>query len=396
MLTLRRILYPLRSLIRFAVFMTLFVPFLVLALVARFRPKKYDVGLGPEPLINNVYHKRALERKGWTVQTYVVNLYNITDQFDVVPKAIHPFFAALYLAVHALFSYRILYIYFNGGPLAWTPLRVMEPYIYKLARVNVLVMPYGSDVQDMRVCPNFLYKQAVNREYREMAKASSQIARNISRWSKHADYIISGCDWVDYTYRWDQLCLAHFSIDTNTLEVPRNTEPKGQSDQVIILHAPNHKVLKGSEYFVKAIDELRHEGYAVELKLIQNVPNTEVRNLIAQADIIADQLVVGWYAMFAIEGMVAGKPVLCYLRDDLVTLYEAAGLIEPGELPLVNCTFHTVKDSIRNLLENRDQIDKIGSASRDFVVKHHSLEKIGEYFDVANRAMGHKPIMEKN
>ena len=40
----------------------LLIPVLFLiALLNRYN-KKYDVGIGPEPLINNVYHKMALER----------------------------------------------------------------------------------------------------------------------------------------------------------------------------------------------------------------------------------------------------------------------------------------------------------------------------------------------
>ena len=40
--------------------------------------KKYDVGIGPEPLINNVYHKMALEKNGYKVITFVAKSYYIT------------------------------------------------------------------------------------------------------------------------------------------------------------------------------------------------------------------------------------------------------------------------------------------------------------------------------
>ncbi len=69
--------------------------------------------------------------------------------------------------------------------------------------------------------------------------------------------------------------------------------------------------------------------------LAERVPNEKIRALMATVDIIADQLIIGWYAMFALEGMAMEKPVLCYLRDDLEKLYEATGLIQIDELPIV-------------------------------------------------------------
>ena len=44
--------------------------------------------------------------------------------------------------------------------------------------------------------------------------------------------------------------------------------------------------------------------------------NEEVIKLIQRADLVIDQLVIGWYAMFAIEAMSLGKPVICNLRSD--------------------------------------------------------------------------------
>jgi len=289
-----------------------------------------------------------------------------------------------------LFRYKALYIYFNGGPLAWTPLQAIEPYIYRLAGLKVLVMPYGGDCQDLAYCPNYRFVHTMNMDYPQYARHRDKVATRVQRWTRHADHIISGCDWVDYTPRWDSLCLAHFSIDTDELTPPDANFPVNNGP-ITILHAPNHTAIKGTRFFVQAVEELKAEGYPVALQLIQKMPNEELRKLIRKADIIADQLVVGWYAMFALEGMSAGKPVLCYLRDDLVDLYEFASLVAPGEIPLVRCDHRTVKEAIRGLLDQRERIARIGKASREFVVKQHSLEAIGRLFDQANKKMGLLP-----
>ena len=55
----------------------------IIAIVARSFSKAIDVGIGPDPLINNVYHKQALELYGYTAQTFVTHTYFCTDQFDI-------------------------------------------------------------------------------------------------------------------------------------------------------------------------------------------------------------------------------------------------------------------------------------------------------------------------
>lgn len=50
----------------------LIFPLFFLALLSRFVKKPVDIGLGPHPLINNVYHKTALERRGYSAETSVV------------------------------------------------------------------------------------------------------------------------------------------------------------------------------------------------------------------------------------------------------------------------------------------------------------------------------------
>lgn len=367
--------------------------FTLLALLSRFARRPIDVGLGPEPLINNVHHKRALNQAGYTAETFVSHLYFITNDFDLVargPVAL----TSLWLGARALFRYKALYIYFNGGPLAWTVLRPLEPLIYRLAGQKVLVMPYGGDVDDMTRCPNYPFRHAMNMDYpRFQACSRRKIVRQIDLWSRFADHIISGCDWVDFMPRWDTLCLAHFSIDTDELAPAPDWAPVRHERPIRILHAPNHVNIKGTGHIQKAVRELQSEGYNVELDLVQGLPNVELRKRILAADIIADQLVVGWYAMFALEGMSAGKPVLCRLREDLLELYEFAGLVDRKDIPLIRCDFRTVKDRLRELLDEPQRLQDIGRASREYVARHHSLKAIGAMFDSINRAMGISPTL---
>ena len=363
------------------------VPFglmsLCLAVPARFWPKAIDVGIGPEPLINQRGHKLACLEAGYSAETFVTHMFYYTTDFDYICRK--GFFWRCLLAWRCLFRYRALYFYFKGGPFAWTGLLRLEPWIYKIAGIKTLVMGYGGDCQDWNHCPNLLFKHGMNMDYPHVLPKNYRTRQRVDRWTRHADYILSGCDWVDYTPRWNALCLAHFTVDTAELAPREDILP--DEGPVIVLHAPNHETIKGSRYIVQAVKELADEGYPVALNFVRNATNAQLYEHIRKAHIVADQVVIGWYGMFAVEAMSAGKAVLCYLRDDLVDLYSFAGLVSPSEIPLINCTRHTVKERLRELLQDRQSLAEAGRQSREFALRHHSVSAMARVFDQANRHM---------
>jgi glycosyltransferase involved in cell wall biosynthesis len=130
---------------------------------------------------------------------------------------------------------------------------------------------------------------------------------------------------------------------------------------------------------------------SIELIVLERVPNSEIRRAIAAADLVADQLVMGWYALFAIEAMAMEKPVLCHIREDLRNFYVAAGLIEEDELPLIDCSPGTLKETIREIALKPDELPALGRKGRAFVIRHHSLESVGAILDRINRSLGIRP-----
>jgi glycosyltransferase involved in cell wall biosynthesis len=107
-------------------------------------------------------------------------------------------------------------------------------------------------------------------------------------------------------------------------------------------------------------------------------------------DLVADQFVIGWYAMFAIEAMAMGKPVLCYLREDFIDLYVKAGLVTCNEIPLINTGLLEILEKIRWAYNNRGELSVIGKKGREFVQKHHSTEHVGRVFAEILKELGVK------
>lgn len=369
----------------------------VLAPLSRLATRRIDVGLGPVPMINNIYHKQALQLHGYSAETFVDSLYFITDEFDrkfiprsrigrLLVKASNLTFLA------ALFRYRCLYLYFVGGPLGATLLLWrFEPRLLRMAGIRTVVMPYGADVQDLTRTPNLMFRHVMGQDYPWYRQMRRSVVAKIDLWSAKASHVISGCDWVDYMHFWNTLMLAHFSIDMDRWAAPLPDRLAPRRKTFRVLHAPNHKAIKGTDYFVTAVDELRAEGRDVELVLVQKLPNSEIRALMSEVDVVADQLIIGWYAMFAIEAMAMGKPVLCYLRDDLKRFYTDVGLVGDSEIPLIQTTPATVKDTLRQLMDHPDLLEDAGRRGPAYVRRHHSTDSVGRVFAAINRSIGLMP-----
>lgn len=367
---------------------------LICRLLLRFIPKKFDIGMGPLPLISYVHWAKALRKKGYTVETFVSTTYFITSDFDKIFnigwRKIFIYFPELFF-IRTAALYRCVYLHFNGGPLAIVPgMRLAEPLLFKLAGVKIVVMPYGSDSQILDKTPNKVFVNAICNDYPAHYKANhGKLQRQVAAWSRRADIVIGSMDSIDYLHFWNRVRHCHFAIDTDALTPAYPNPLPGQP--VKILHAPNHKACKGSEFVFKAIEKLKSEGYEIELIFKQNVPNHEFIEIIREADIVIDQLIIGWYAFFAMEAMSLGKPVICYLRPDLVKTYEDIGCIEPGEIPLISAEPSDITDVLRSLLDAPDTFQGLGQKSRRYVEKYHSLDAVGEFFDEINKSLGLKP-----
>jgi glycosyltransferase involved in cell wall biosynthesis len=287
--------------------------------------------------------------------------------------------------------YRIVYLYFSGGAFRnGTILRLFEPLLLRLAGIKTVVLPFGADVQDLAFSKNLHFVHRMARSYPTHRFFQQRIRRSLRAWSLMGDYIVAGCDWVEYMFYWDRLCLSHFAIDMSAWRSDGHPEDAADRD-IVVLHAPNHREIKGTDVVISAVDALRAEGHPIRLRLLEGVPNSEIRNAIQGADIVVDQLVIGWYAMFSIEAMACGKPTICYLRPELLDFYRGERLLDADEPPLINAHLSDMKSVLRRCLQDMAATRTMGRRGVSYVEKNHSLRAIGAMFGEINRALGVEP-----
>lgn len=187
------------------------------------------------------------------------------------------------------------------------------------------------------------------------------------------------------------------------LEVPEKYRLTREPGELIVYHAVGNfslrskggRNLKGTGAVIDAVERLRSEGMKVRLEFVTDVPNRDVRFFQVQADVIVDQLNYGRYGATAREGMMLGRPTICYINKA-----EPAGARKLDSIencPLVSADESNIYVVLRDLLENESRRRAIGIASRAFALKWHSADACAERFEqVYDRLMlGLRPEAEE-
>jgi glycosyltransferase involved in cell wall biosynthesis len=354
---------------------------------------------GPTPAISNKYWSHALAKKGWFSRTLMFNYYssiNKRDDFDLYVLEIIrwplldnlPLLGKLfkwskrslqlttpYISfVYALANFDIFHHPYSGGFLGLTPLWRLEAFFLKLAKKKVIVLPYGGDFYRPSHIVDTSLRHGLLLSYPEYGREEDRIGARVDYWTKHASAVIPGFQ-IDGLGRWDVLPFIPFTIDADQWRLKETySGHDGVSGTVKVIHTPNHRGFKGTEFLVRAIEELQEEGLKVELILVEKRSNEEVRRLMAEeADVLAEQFIATGYAMSGIEGMASGLPVMANLEHEAYTrVFRRYSYL--NECPILSTTPETMKENLRVLVINPELREELGRAGRLYVEKYHSEE----------------------
>lgn len=278
-----------------------------------------------------------------------------------------PGFAMLYIIQNA----RVLHLSYQGGPFGQTFLWWLEAYLFRWAGIKIVVLPFGGDA--------YMYSQVIDISLRHglllslpnAVKQESSIAKRVHYWNKHADVVLTGF-MVDGMGRWDIPINNMLCINTDEWKPKSNyTFYDGRNGPVKVIHTPNFRGFKGTEFLIQAVKELQAEGLQVELTLLEGVPNDKVRELMQEVDILAEQFIATAYALSGIEGMASGLPVLSNLEHEAYTrIFRRYAFL--NECPILSTTPETIKQNLRVLVTNPELREQLGRAGRKYVEKYHS------------------------
>ncbi len=138
----------------------------------------------------------------------------------------------------------------------------------------------------------------------------------------------------------------------------------------VVLHVPSNPFLKGSHLVDPILRALDAEGL-IQYRRLHGVPPERMPALVADADIVLDQFVLGLYSAMAVQGMLAGRVVVAHVHDRV-----RARIGE--ELPVVEADPATLADTLRGIVRDRDHYRVVAAAGVSYAQRFHDGRRSAE------------------
>ncbi len=346
------------------------------------KKEKPNLVWGSTPIINNSYWARSMKEIGFLSEAYTHDFYssiNNREDWDRIvseefPWAFYPM--KPYLAfLSGLSKYDIFFLSFDGFFLGHTHFRFFQSFWFRLAGKKVVIMPYGSDSYVYRNIKSTSLIHGLMMSYPKASQNQDIIEKQVKYWTRNADVQFSGIMGPDGFGRWDILAPTILYIDLDQWKPSqRLSQADGKNQQVRIVHAPNHRGFKGSEFILEAINKLKSEGLKVELILLEKLQNSRVKEILNQeADILVEQLIATGHGMNGLEGLASGIPVISNLEDEAYILpFRRWSYF--NECPIISGTPENLVDVLRKLVTRPQLRHQIGFAGRAYAEKYHGLD----------------------
>lgn len=231
------------------------------------------------------------------------------------------------------------------------------------AGVAVGLLFHGSDVRNPRRHRE-LYPES------PFADPNSQVSQDLqprydARMADVGDWtgpvFVSTPDLLDFVLdRWPHALWLPVVVDLDAWRP--GAEPLRRAKPVV-LHVPSRGTLKSSPVVDAVVGDLAARGL-VEYRRAEGVPPADMPALVADADIVIDQLAIGNVGVLAAQAMATGRLVVGH----------AAGAVRErfaGGVPQWEATPRTLRASLEEILDDRDRARELAAGGPEFARRQH-------------------------
>lgn len=358
----------------------------------RLKPRLF---FGPVQIINNKYFSQAMAEDGFIAKTIVYEHFDINSHSDFdmyfyeiaavlkknpLKRLLFRRFSKHLLLHYLVKNFDIFHISYKGLIFESLALRHYEVELLKKLGKKVIVMPYGGDSYIYSKILDPSLRHVLTISYPKHGMEEKEIQGRVWFWAEHADFRIGGI-YVDGFPVWDVLTVNYLALDTRKFLPRKYGHNDGKNGKVKIIHTPNHRGFKGTEFIIDAVNKLKHEGLNVELLLFEKVPNSHILKVMQEeADILVEQLIAPGYAMSGLEGMASGIPVISNLSDERYTqVLRRYSFLD--ECPVVSASPESIYSTLKYLVTHPECRRELGAAGRSFTEKYHSYTSTRYFFN---------------
>lgn len=305
----------------------------------------------------------ALRKRGFNATAAALN--NDWRQFSNDINMVKPnIWKRLFFTIWAILNYDVFHFFWGKSLFSFWRFQNIDLPILKILNKKVIVHFRGLDIVDIKY---FDYRRELyyNPKIKAPALSRKGQLKALQKWRRYADTLL--VSEPDLFAAIPEATLSPQAIDC--MYWSSSKPPLSKKDGIIrIVHAPTSRRKKGTEFIESAIRNLKDKGYAIELLLAEKMPAHAIKEIYEKADIGVDQLLYGWHGKVSVEIMSMGKPVLCYIDEDL-RKYRP-------DLPIINATPQTIEAELERLINNIEEREAISKSSIEYAKKYHDVEKI--------------------
>lgn len=140
----------------------------------------------------------------------------------------------------------------------------------------------------------------------------------------------------------------------------------------VVLHAPSKPWLKGTAVIEDVLAELQAAG-RIEHRRLSGVPHARMAEVLADADVVVDQVVLGNPGVLLAESLAAGRLVVAHLSPEVRDRMAAADreLGGDGVVPVVEADAGTLRGVLEEMLEDRARFVELAGHGPAWATRHH-------------------------
>jgi glycosyltransferase involved in cell wall biosynthesis len=269
-------------------------------------------------------------------------------------------FRKLLFFLYAIRTYDVFHFHFGITLLN----RYIDLPLLRLLGKKVIMQFWGDDVRQSEIAEKKNPYYHLAGYIKDDRRTSAQL-RKLSRYLDMV--VVSNYELLEHVEEYfSNIQIVRQAVNKDDF-MPAYPSPEKKIPNIV--HAPSDRDIKGTGIVIQAIEDLK-KRYDFHFTLVHGFSHDKAKEIYREADIIIDQLLLGDYGLFCIEAMALGKPVICYIRDDIRMRYH--------NLPVVNANPETVGEKIEMLLKDPVMRNELGKAGRRYVEENHDACRIAK------------------